>query len=105
MSNNNILERAEELIYGDRGEDYGHPLDDFARTAHMWQAILGVQVSPEQVGLCMVVLKISRYLNKPKEDNLVDGAGYFGTIEMIKDERERRTTANVPGQATASEQT
>jgi len=97
-----ILTQAEELINGDRRADYGHPLDDFTRTAHMWQAILGVRVSPEQVGLCMVALKMSRFLNKPKNDNLVDGAGYFGTIEMIQNEREKR---NAPGNRTASEQT
>ena len=95
----NILEQANDLIYGDRGEDYGHPLDDFRRTAHMWEAILGVQVFPEQVALCMVCVKISRECNKHQLDNLSDGAGYFGTIEMIKDEREKRTRADVPEQA------
>jgi len=26
----------------------------------------------------------------PKRDNLVDGAGYFGTVQMVRDERARR---------------
>ena len=99
----NILARAYNNIYGDRGEAYGHPLDDFARTARMWGAILGVRITPEQVALCMICLKISRECNEHKEDNLIDGAGYFGTIEMIKDEREKRTMANEPGNKTASE--
>ena len=99
-----ILELANDLIQGDRGESYGHPLDDFARTARRWEAILRVQITPEQVALCMVCVKISRECNKHQLDNLSDGAGYFGTIEMIKDEREKRIKANVPENRPASEQ-
>ena len=38
----------------------------------------------------MVGLKISREVNRPKRDNIVDGAGYFETLEMVKEERSRR---------------
>lgn len=85
-----ILDEAKRLTGGDRNKDYGHPLDDFSKTAAIWSAILGCRVTPEQVGLCMVGVKISRHLNSPKRDNLVDGAGYFRTIEMIVEEKERR---------------
>lgn len=86
-----ILQEAQRLVHGDRGEAYGHPLDDFSRTAKIWSAILGVEVTPEQVGLCMVGVKISRECNQPKRDNRVDGAGYFETVDMIHAERKRRT--------------
>ena len=85
-----VLLEAQKLVHGDRNADYGHPLDDFSRTARMWSAILGVEVSPEQVGLCMVAVKISRQCNRPKRDNLVDGAGYFETVSMVLEERDRR---------------
>lgn len=85
-----ILEEADRLVSTDRQQDYGHPLDDFAKTAKIWSAILGVDVTPEQVGLCMVGVKISRECNRPKRDNRVDGAGYFKTVDMIHNERERR---------------
>jgi hypothetical protein len=87
----NILEEANKLVHGDRGVDYGHPLDDFARTAAMWSAILGVRVSAAQVGLCMCAVKISRQCNKPKADNLIDLAGYAETVNMVIEETERRT--------------
>ena len=38
----------------------------------------------------MVGLKISREVNRPKRDNVVDGAGYFETLEMVKQERIKR---------------
>lgn len=70
------LSEALGLVYGDRGADYGHPLDDYRRTAAMWSAILDTEVTPEQAILCMIAVKISRECNAPKRDNLVDIAGY-----------------------------
>lgn len=86
----NILEEANGLVNGARQGDYGHPLDDFTKTAKMWSAILGCEVTAEQVGLCMIAVKISRQLNKPKRDNMVDAAGYAATVQMCIEERERR---------------
>ena len=89
----NILEEANELVNGARQASYGHPLDDFTRTAKMWSAILGCEVTAEQVGLCMCAVKISRQCNKPKRDNLVDLAGYALTVEMVLTEKYKRETA------------
>lgn len=86
----NVLEEANKLVHGDRNADYGHPLDDFSKTAAMWSAILGVHVTPEKVGLCMCAVKISRQLNKPKPDNLIDLAGYAETVNMVIEEKHRR---------------
>lgn len=80
-----ILEEAQRLVHGDRQEDYGHPLHDFRRTAQIWSAILGMDVTPQQVGLCMVGVKLSRQVNKPKRDNLTDAAGYCETVHMIEE--------------------
>lgn len=85
-----VLEEAQRLIVGDRNQAYDHPLDNFGRIAAIWSVIFGIPVSEEQVGLAMVGVKIAREAYSPKRDNLVDGAGYFGTIQMVKEERERR---------------
>jgi hypothetical protein len=86
----NILEEADFLINGQRQDDYGHPLDDFSRTAKIWSAIIGVPITAEQVALCMVGVKISRECNMHKDDNLIDAAGYLGTLQMLIEEQERR---------------
>jgi hypothetical protein len=83
-----ILDEADRLVVCDRGKDYGHPFHDFSRTGKMWAAILGLEkVEPEQVGLCMIALKMSRLCNSYKRDSLVDIAGYAKTIDMVMDKK------------------
>lgn len=82
------LQEAQRLVHGDRGDAYGPPWEDFARTGRMWGAILGIpDVAPETVGLCMVAVKISREVNRPKRDNRVDIAGYAETVDMVAEAR------------------
>lgn len=83
----NILQEAQKAVYGDRQADYGSVTDNFTTTAKIWSAILKWEVTPEQVGLCMVGLKIARECHKPKRDNLIDGAGYFATLEKMQNEK------------------
>lgn len=90
IEHNSVLTEAEGLVHGDRNASYGHPLDDFRRTAKMWEAILGIAIRPEQVGLCMIAVKLSRECHRPKRDNLVDIAGYAETVEWAKHEKYKR---------------
>ena len=85
-----ILKTAEDLVGGDRGQDYGHPADDFEKTSKIWSAILGCKVSPEQVALCMIGVKISRLCNSYKEDSVIDIAGYARTLQMVHEYRENK---------------
>lgn len=94
-----ILQEAQRLVHGNRGADYGHPLDDFARTAKMWSGLFrdllrpGVEFEAPHVGMGMVCVKLSREMNKPKRDNMTDGAGYCETVQMCREEIARRADA------------
>lgn len=94
-----ILEEAQRLVYGDRNKDYGHPLDDFSRTGEMATGLFrkklrpGQEITAEDVGMFMILIKLSRQMNAPKRDNMVDTAGYAGTVQMCIEERARRGRA------------
>lgn len=83
MSKESISQEADRLVNGDRGKAYGHPSRNFQLTADLWSVILGVPVTPAQVALCMVQVKIARELHAPKRDNLVDAIGYILTYEKV----------------------
>jgi len=83
-----ILQEAERITSGDRQRDYGHPLDDYRRTAALWSEVLGVEVTASQAILCMILLKVSRECNKHKRDNLVDMAGYAKCLMQAEEKLE-----------------
>ena len=93
-----IALEAHNLVFGEREGDYGHPLDDFSRTAEFWSTYLqgrsilpsGVSLGPQDVGAMMILLKLSRECNKHLRDNLVDIAGYAITVERVIDEQYQR---------------
>ena len=83
-----ILHQAEQLITGDRNNQYGPPTQDFKRTAEMWQAYLGIPVKAHDVAALMCLLKLSRISWQPdKQDSWIDLAGYSacGYETTIKD--------------------
>ncbi len=80
-----ILQEAQRLVHGDRQGDYGHPYDDYTRTARLWEAILGLPhgtIAPHIACLMMAAVKISRQVHRPKRDNMTDLAGYAACAQM-----------------------
>jgi hypothetical protein len=84
-----VLDEASRITDGARHADYGHPRDDFARTALMWTGILAgklredAEVTAADVPLCMIAVKLARQSHRHKRDNLVDIAGYARTASMV----------------------
>lgn len=80
MPNTDILEEAYQLTAGERNKDYGHPYDDFSRTAEMWNAMFADRITEpfkaSDVARAMICIKLSRSVHAPKRDNWVDIAGY-----------------------------
>jgi len=89
---NSIIQEAQEIIHGPRAESYGPASKSFSNIAKGWSVLLGVEVTPEQVAMCMTWLKLCRESNKHQRDNLVDIIGYTALIEKMKNEQERDNT-------------
>ena len=87
-----ILEEATRITSGTRLIHYGHPREDFERTAHMWTGILrdklkqGAEIKATDVPLCMIAVKLARQAHLHKRDNLVDIAGYARTAAVLAGE-------------------
>lgn len=87
------LGRAESLVAGDRGRDYGPPSKDFHCAAAMYSAYLRrkygleIDLSPEDWPPAMICTKLSRLAKGFKLDSLDDIAGYVRTWEMVMEEK------------------
>jgi hypothetical protein len=52
-----ILVEAEQIIHGQRRDDYGSAEESFQRISDLWAPILDSNLTgPEKVGLCMIQL-------------------------------------------------
>lgn len=81
-----ICEEAQAIVHGERMKLYGMPLAGYTRLAGIWSALLGVDVTPQQVALMMVAAKVSREWARHQRDNLVDMAGYAENIHLMYEE-------------------
>lgn len=79
-----ILARADQIINGQKRDEYGPVEESFKRIAIMWSVIFNIPVRPLQVALAMDALKTVRELNKHSDDSLLDKAGYVGLADKVK---------------------
>jgi Domain of unknown function (DUF6378) len=83
MTAEEFLEHAAALVTRRRLE-YGAPVDLFERVAVRWSQVLGTNVTPAQVMVCLVDLKVARLTHHPKHlDSITDIAGYAGCLAEV----------------------
>jgi hypothetical protein len=91
------LQKAQEIINGDREKTYGHPSVNLERIASYWDLYLrnrakqpngmDIPLGIQDVCQMMVFLKIARLQNDPNHmDSLVDAIGYFALIDRCNEE-------------------
>lgn len=77
MTRDHCLNAAHVCVTQDRENTYGGPERSFEVTALLWSPVLGVEVQPHQVALCLALLKVARLTANPTHgDSWVDLAGY-----------------------------
>jgi translation initiation factor 2 alpha subunit (eIF-2alpha) len=90
MSRTKEFDDAIKRVTQNRGEDYGHPLDVFARASLIKYAVSSCSHSETRHALEMIGVKMARLCNKVTVDGLVDISGYARTIAMLLDEEDKR---------------
>lgn len=97
-----LLSQADNLINGQRQQDYGDKLQNFSQIAMLWQGTLAMKlapdarITPEDVALCMMQVKIARLAKSPDHrDSIMDIAGYAGCYDKLQEER--ATGVELPG--------
>jgi len=72
-----LIKQADELINGDRHQNYGDASENFSRIASLWSSYLGHEIKMHDVGIMMALLKISRIsYDQTAKDSYVDAIGY-----------------------------
>jgi hypothetical protein len=78
-----LLQHAAGVIEHREGI-YGSPQELFAQIAGRWSLVLGVTVTPAQVALCLIDLKLARLTGNPSHlDSIVDVAGYAACLREV----------------------
>jgi hypothetical protein len=80
-----LLQHAAAVV-ARRRSTYGDPAGLFDRVAVRWSQVLGTKVTPAQVIVCLVDLKIARLISDPRHlDSATDIAGYAGCLAEVLD--------------------
>ncbi len=67
-----------------RNAAYGDPATSLAAIAARWSLTLGQTVTPTQVALCMIDLKLARLAHDPKHrDSVLDVIGYAALLPEV----------------------
>ena len=78
-----FLQRAIEIL-AERGESDGSPHVVFENVSKRWSLTLGVEVSADQVVICLIELKLARLKSNPRhQDSILDVAAYAGILGEI----------------------
>ncbi len=72
-------------VLEERRDDYGDPAEQFRAISDRWSITLGTPVTPVQVALCMIDLKLARLAYDPGHvDSLVDVIGYAALMREVR---------------------
>ena len=89
MKIKDVLDRTAQVVLVDRQKEYNQTskVEMHSRIAEAWSATLGRMVTPHEVALCMVQLKVIRAACQPgHEDSYVDACGYMAIAAEIMHE-------------------
>lgn len=109
--NPNCLQRADEIVHGDRNVNYGEPKENHETTAAIFSEFMRrrygafPEITGEDVCWFNIAQKMSRQAHGKNDDGLIDIAGYILNIEIqrkgwrvaeIREQRKPTDTGSEP---------
>jgi hypothetical protein len=83
MTSEQMIQHAASII-AERGAAYGDAAASMSTVAARWSLTLGRTVTPAQVVLCMIDLKLARLMHDPKHrDSIADVIGYAALMPEV----------------------
>ena len=94
MNRLQLLDKAKEIVSGEREKQYGSPENNFETISIFWNNYLNskdsntVSITSLDVAMMMALLKVARVASGTvKQDSLVDIAGYAACAGELADEK------------------
>jgi hypothetical protein len=79
-----MLLKYSAAVVANRRKTYGDPRASLEAIAKRWSLTLGHNVTPAQVALCLIDLKLARLAHDPAHlDSMVDVAGYAACLREV----------------------
>jgi len=83
MSGEAMLRHAATVV-AERRASYGDPTISMTTIARRWSITLGRTVTPAEVVLCLIDLKLARLAHDPAhQDSILDVAGYAAVLQEV----------------------
>ena len=84
MTGEVMLKQAAGIV-AERRTTYGDPAASMAVVARRWSITLGRTVTPPEVVLCLIDLKLTRLGHDPgHQDSILDVAGYAAILQELE---------------------
>lgn len=85
---NSVLEHASKIMNGDEEKErqYGPYADSISHTAEIASAMLHKKLTPIEVNVVLIALKLSRITHGKKKDNFVDACAYIQGLYNITED-------------------
>ena len=73
--------RQAAAVVANRRDIYGDPVTSMTAVARRWSITLDQPITPAQVALCLIDLKLARLAHQPDHlDSMIDVAGYAAVL-------------------------
>ena len=86
MRSSDYLDKALKIVQGQRQFEYGDKYQNHDNIAKLWSTFLDYKISPHDVAICMLLVKVARLKHRKTEDCYVDMAGYAAIAGEINDD-------------------